>query len=200
MIPMNEKLQIAIEFTEKIKHIKGVLMVVLFGSVARGEARPDSDIDIGIIYSHNEKFEVMSKINPFKHKDIQITLIQVKDLPKETELVGAISGEGLLLHGSPMYIQAKKIKLEPKVLFNYDLSGLLQTDKVKFSRALYGSVSTSINNQKVYQTKTQGVTSELGIEKISKSVLLAERRKASQLTSVFKRFKVKYKEIPLWTY
>jgi predicted nucleotidyltransferase len=33
------------------EHSRGALAVYLFGSVARGEARPDSDVDVGVLYA-----------------------------------------------------------------------------------------------------------------------------------------------------
>lgn len=197
---MKENLKTAIDFTEKIKNIKGILQVILFGSVSTGEDRADSDIDVAIIYRKEKKFEIMKKVNNFKPEKIQTTFLDIKDLPKETELVGALSGEGILLYGKPIIINVNKLDLNAKIILSYSLVGLKQTDKVKVNRALYGSISKSKFKGKEYITKTKGLIAEEGIEKINNGVLLIERKKSTKIINMLKRFNVSYKEIPVWVY
>mgnify|MGYP001560270781 CR=1 FL=1 len=197
---MKENLKEAIDFTNKIKGIKGILQIVLFGSVARGEDTLKSDIDIAIIHNHKDKFELMKEVNKHKTEKIQTTFISIDNLPKESELTGALSGEGLLLYGRPVIIKEKKLDLSAKILIAYSLADLPQTEKVKVNRALYGSVSKSSFQGKNYKTETKGLTNEPGIEKISKGVLLVKREKAPKIVNMLKRFKVKVREIPVWGY
>ena len=197
---MKENLKEAIDFTNKIKGIKGILQIVLFGSVARGEDTLKSDIDIAIIHNHKDKFELMKEVNKHKTEKIQTTFISIDNLPKESELTGALSGEGLLLYGRPVIIKEKKLDLSAKILIAYSLADLPQTEKVKVNRALYGSISKSSFQGKNYKTETKGLTNEPGIEKISKGVLLVKREKAPKIVNMLKRFKVKVREIPVWGY
>ena len=197
---MKENLKTAIDFAEKIKNIRGILQVILFGSVATGEDKSISDIDIAIVHNYKDKFEIMKKVNKNKPDKIQTTFVDIKDMPNETELVGAMSGEGILLHGSPISIKTNKLELKAKTLLSYYLSGLPQTEKVKLNRALYGSLSKSKGKGKIYTTKTKGLVNEPGIEKISKGVLLVDRRKSVKIINLLKRFNVPYKEIVVWSY
>lgn len=197
---MKENLEIAFDFAKKISNINGILQIVLFGSVSRGEDTPRSDIDIAAVFDNVDKFELSKEINKYKHEKIQLTLIGLKDLPKETELTGALSGEGLLLYGRPIYIDAKKIRLKPRVLISYSLHNLLQTEKVKLNRALHGSISRSESSGKKYITETKGLVSEAGVDKINKGVILADRNKSAKIVNAIKRFKAEIKEIVVWTY
>ncbi len=197
---MKENLRTAIDFAEKIKEEKGVIQIILFGSVARGEDKPNSDVDVAIIYEGRDKFEIMKEVNKKKNEKIQATFLNINELSNEIELVGALSGEGILLYGRPIIIKSGNTELEAKILINYSLSGLKQTDKVKVNRALYGSVSQSEFKGKKYKTETNGMINEPGIEKINKGVLLVYRNKSTKIINMFKRFGVEYKEIPLWTY
>ena len=104
---MKENLEIATEFAEKIKDIKGILQIILFGSVAFSEDTLRSDIDIAIIHNRKDKFDIMKEVNRFKNEKIQTTFLNINELYKETELVGALSGEGLLLYGRPIKIRIK---------------------------------------------------------------------------------------------
>lgn len=197
---MKSNLALAIEFANSIKKTKHILQIVLFGSVARGEDTEKSDIDIAIIHDSRDKFEFMKKINKEKPDKIQTTFVHINELPDEMEIAGALSGEGLLLYGNPILIKEGKSDLKPKILISYLMAGLPQTEKMKINRALYGSISKSVFKDKEYGTETFGLVGEPGIEKISKGVLLAERRSATKLSGLLRRFNVKFKEIPVWTY
>ena len=197
---MKENLKIAVDFAEKIKGIKGIIQIILFGSVARGEDNINSDIDIAIVFEERNKFEITREINKLKDEKIQITSLNIKELPNETELMGALSGEGILLHGQPIKLKLDKTELKAKILISYSLSKLAQTNKVKVNRALYGSISKSESKGKKYKTETKGIINEPGIEKINKGVLLTDRNKATKIINMLKRFQVEFKEIPLWTY
>lgn len=197
---MKENLKIAIDFAEKIKGIKGIIQIILFGSVARGEDKVNSDVDIAIVYGERDKFEIMKEVNKSKDERIQATFLNIKELPNEIELTGALSGEGILLHGQPIKIKVDKTELKAKILINYSLSKLTQNDKVKVNRALYGSISKSEFKGKKYKTETKGLANEPSIEKINKGVLLVDRNKATKIVNMLKRFGVEFREIPLWTY
>jgi len=197
---MKENLTIAVDFAEKVKKIKGVLQILLFGSVSTGEDTARSDIDIGVIFDDVDKFKLAKEINKFKHEKIQLTLIELKDLPKETELTGALSGEGLLLYGRPIHIESNKMELRPRILISYSLSNLPQTEKVKLNRALYGSISKSEFEGEKYKTETKGLTNEPGIDKINKGVILVDRNKSTKVINVLKRFKAEVKEVAVWAY
>ena len=196
---MKTNLQIATDFVQKIPK-ENILQIVLFGSVARGEDTKISDIDIAIIHDSKDEFKLRKEVNKDKPSIVQTTFVHIKKLPKETEITGALSGEGLLLYGRPIILKEKKTDLKPKILISYNLSDLRQTNKVKCNRALYGSISRSNSDDKEYTTKTIGVAKSLGVEKINNGVLLADRRVATKILHTLSLFHVRYKEIPLWTY
>lgn len=197
---MKSNLALAINFAEQIKKIKHILQIIVFGSVARGEDTRESDIDIAVIYDSEDRFKFMEEVNRDKPERIQTTFVNITKLPEETELISALSGEGLLLYGQPITIKERRLDLKARTILSYDLSGLPQTEKVKLDRALYGSVSRSTFKGREYKTETKGLTKEPGIEKINKGVLLVERRKATKIIGLFKRFRVRFREIPVWSY
>lgn len=53
---MKDRIKLAQEFADAIK-TEDIEKIILFGSVARHEYTPDSDIDILIISNHGEKIE-----------------------------------------------------------------------------------------------------------------------------------------------
>ena len=199
---MKENLNIAIEFAEKlkrIKYIKNICLVALFGSVATGEDTKTSDIDIAIMHNMKDKFKLMKEINKFVDEKVQLTYLNIKDLPKEHEIISALTGEGILLYGSPLNIKLDKKELKPKILISYDLSSLPKSDKMKINRALHGGVSTNRYKGKIYKTQLVGLTNEPGINKFSRSVLIVDRKKYAKITNLLKRFDAKWKEVDIMT-
>jgi len=197
---MRKNIETATKFANKIKNVKGILQIILFGSVATNQDKESSDIDIAIVYSNRDKFSLIKEVNLKKPEKVQTTFLELKQLSKETELVGAVSGEGLLLYGRPIIIQSNKLNLMPKIIISYNLSKLKQTEKVKLNRALYGSVSKSKLKNKQYITYTHGLIKEAGIEKINNSVLMVDRTKSKKIMNLLKRFNADFREIPIWTY
>jgi len=197
---MKKNLNIAIEFAEKlkkIKYIKNIHLAVLFGSVATGEDSKTSDIDIAIIHNMKDKFKLMAEINKFVDEKIQLTYINIKDLPKEHEIISALTGEGILLYGYPLNVNLNKKELKPKILISYDLSSLPRSDKMKINRALHGGVSINRYKGKIYKTNVAGLINEPGINKFSRSVLIIDRKKYAKITNLLKRFNAKWKEIDM---
>lgn len=200
MEKLNQNLKIAIDFVEKIKKsktIKNILQIILFGSVARGEDKADSDIDIAIIHN-TDKFKLMESINKFVDEKIQVSYLNIKDLPEEIELISALAGEGILLYGQPLNIKLGKNDLKSKLLISYDLSKLAKPEQMKVNRALHGGISINKYKGKVYKTEVRGLISEEGIEKFSRSVLLIDKRKSAKVIGLFKRFNVRWKEVDVW--
>src|SRR3989344_6881399 len=197
---MKSHFQLAVDFIEGIKDKANILQIVLFGSVARREETSKSDIDIAIIHDSKDSFKLMSEVNKNKNENIQTSFFNIMDLPKETEILSALSGEGVLLYGKPNIIKENQLDLNSKIIVSYSLKELKQTEKVKLNRALYGSISKSAHGKKKYVTETKGLVNELGIEKINDSVLLVDRRKSTKIINLLKRFKANYKEIPVWGY
>jgi len=188
------------DFGEKVGKLPGVLTATLFGSAARGEAAIDSDIDVAVIYAKKDE-AVMKQVEEFAPPRVHIVHVTPGELEKNVSLAGALSGEGLLLFGKSVVLQAKKLKLRPMIIIAYDTEELDVNTRNKLSHALYGRISTVIKpRKKRYVRKYEGLTARPGISKIGKAVLLVSREKASAVTKTLEAHGAKWKEIPVWTY
>jgi len=188
------------DFGEKVGKLPSVLVVTLFGSVARGEAIIGSDIDIAVIYAKKDEktMRLVEKLAPARTHIVHATS---KELEKNVSLAGALSGEGLLLFGKPVILQEKKLKLRPMIIIAYNTEELDVNTRNKLSHALYGRISTVIKSEKKrYVRKYEGLAARPGISKIGKAVLLVSREKASTITKTLEAHGAKWKEIPVWTY
>jgi predicted nucleotidyltransferase len=187
------------DFGEKVGKIPGVLIAALFGSAARGEATIDSDIDIAVIYAKKNEM-IMKRVEELAPPRAHIVHVTSKELEKNLSLAGALSGEGLLLSGKPVVLQAQKLKLKPMVIIAYDTKELDTNMRNKLNHALYGRTSTVLERGKRVARRYKGLTARPGILKIGKAVLLASRERAPMITKTLEAHKARWKEIPVWTY
>jgi predicted nucleotidyltransferase len=107
----NEALRsIAEEIASKLKK-KGVVSVILFGSVARGEPKSTSDIDLLIVY-RGKRTWVEKNVNVLAEKylesDIQVTPVlysekEIKDMAlRYNTFIAKIENEGVVLYGKTL--------------------------------------------------------------------------------------------------
>ena len=197
---MNDNFKAAIDFVNDIKKLrnKHILQIILFGSVARGEDAAASDIDIAVIHDLRDIDNLKTQIHKFQHNRIQVSYFNLNQLPKETEIISALTGEGILLYGHPINVRLKTKELKPKILIVYNTSEIPKTERMKLNRALHGGISKSRYGKKEYITKTIGVLKEKGIQKLAKAVILADPKKAAKFIKTLRLFSAKWKEILVW--
>jgi predicted nucleotidyltransferase len=191
----------ALEFARRVrkKNPEGVLSVVLFGSVARGEGTRESDIDIAVIYSEKDP-ETVEALGALAEERIQLTHLSLDELKDEPTMSGALSGEGVLLYGRPVTVRAEEMELRPMMLLAYETTELDRNARSRLQRALHGGVSTYMKGGQRMVKKYPGVVQEVGAERLGKGVLLVDRRKYPKVVGTLKAYGAKYKEIPVWTY
>lgn len=195
---MNKNLETAVETAGKIGKLKGVLQVILFGSVAKGEDTAKSDIDLAVIHNLRNPEKLKSQINQMIPGKVQIVYATPEKLSKEIELVSALTGEGLLLFGRPLQVYLNKKELKPFIIMVYETSDLDNKQRMLLNRALYGSVSESQYGDKRYKSELKGIVNRPGIKKLAKACLLIESGKAGVVRNTIKRFKAKFQEELFW--
>jgi len=189
----------AIKLTDKIKNFDEILSVVLFGSVAREEATSDSDIDIAVTYSQ-KKPEIIKKINALADERFQIVHLTLEELRDEPTLAGALSGEGILLHGKPVTICLNDEDLKSRMIIAYDASDLPRNIRSTLYRTLYGGSSTYLKDGVKKRKYYPGIIEGIPAQKLAKAVIMVDRHNAPEITKTLRRFHAKWKEIPVWSY
>lgn len=165
---------------DKLEDKEKIRGIVLFGSVARGEQRKDSDIDLFVDVQNKYKPEVdkivKSSLNEFEIKAQKSWYLRgiknhivpiVDDIQKNQwkELKTELESYGKIVYGN--LIPSNK-KDKSFLLVEYDLSKLKQKNKMRILRALYGYKIKQ--NGKIYAQK--GLFQEEDIEKISNAAII----------------------------
>lgn len=189
----------AVELSENIKNFPGIQSVVLFGPLASGEKVPrGSKIDMAIIYKKKDR-EIMKWIRYLSTDRFKLHHLTTEELKDRPEVINALSGEGILLHGNPVVLAIDDVELKPKMLVSYNTTKLGQNDRSKLNRALFGGVSTYLQKGERKKRYYPGLVEKLHIQRIGKGVLLVESKNSEQITKTLAQFNAEWKEIAIWT-
>lgn len=71
-----------------------VELAVVFGSVARGQERPESDVDVAVLAAGVELAEIAALISAHVHREVDV--VSLRDAP--VPLIDAVLREGEIVH------------------------------------------------------------------------------------------------------
>jgi predicted nucleotidyltransferase len=198
----------AFEFAIRVSKIRLVEQVILFGSVARGEADRRSDVDIVVILDSLKPIAELEEAR----KVSEIALDVERDLGKPIQLiitnknfekldeyfVKQILSEGIVLYGKSICIVHNKLKLAPFAVVNYILEGLSQTEKMRVKRAIYGQTTHKKTKNKIYTTTHEGMLKKAQGEKLGSGSIIVPKNNLHDIEETLKRLGVNYRVIDVW--
>ena len=175
--------------------IQGVKAVILYGSFARGDFGPKSDLDMLIVVdkraARSRVVETLSELD--LDRRIQPTVRTETQLSKtDTGLLRNIFEEGKVVFlRQPMDIPVRTLlALKPYSVFTFELTGLDQKSKSKFNREMY---ETSKGRYKY-----SGLLGELGGQKLSRGCVIIPITRRSKLLRFFRGYRIAFDEIRVW--
>lgn len=175
---------------------------VLFGSVARGEATEDSDLDLLIVpRSNRDEGRILDIIRRVEgDQKVRITAIIATASLKELErqFLDAVLREGKVIVGSMPRVDVRELELEPVRLVNFDLRSLPSAQKVRLERELFGYMTRKWYKGKEYQRRAAGRLGEWGGRKIGRGTVLIPERAVPELDRLLRSYKAKRILIPMW--
>jgi predicted nucleotidyltransferase len=195
------------EFTKRVSDIPEVHSLILFGSVAKGEADVRSDVDFLVI---SEACEPASK--ELRRRVGEIALDLEREFGRGVSLVFAnknfdgldrqfieeVFREGLILYGRAPQVDAERLKLEPYSLVYFSLRKIGKQDKMRLKRALYGHRTVKLYEGKIYRSEVSGLIEKLGGRRTGIASVLVPARSLKELTEVLERFGAEYEKLDVW--
>ena len=189
----------AVNLSKDIKNLKGILSIFYFGSMAHSDPEYGKKANLVIIYSSKD-IEVIKTIKELANDTLKIHHLTWEELKEDPQLVGVISGEGIILHGKPVQITAEKSKLKSMMIISYDTTSMNQNERNRLNRALYGGISTYKKDDKRIVREYPGLVEKVRAHKLGKGVIMVDRFNSSLLIQTLKRIGAQWKEFPIWTY
>lgn len=183
--------------TKQLSKIKEVVAVLLYGSHARGDAGPRSDIDILVIFDKEKNVRKHEpKISDLlfgKTKRFVQPVCVALDHPGDPGLLSRVFREGKVIFvKKPLPLQTAAIlDLLPKKVITFSIAHLKPKDKWKFNHALYG--------KKVAGYKYKGLLEEINGRKLGDGAIIVPEQEMQRIIELFKRYKVKHQTQKVWT-
>ena len=178
-----------------LSNISDLKAIILYGSFARGDYGPRSDIDLVLITTKKESFEYIQNavISLELGRNIQPTIRTEKEL-SETD-----SGllQNIFLEGKTLFLRepldldvSMLLNLRPFLVYTFDLGKLDQKTKAKFNRAFY------LRMHKDY--KYPGVLNKMKAEKLASGCIMVPFSEKIGIEKFFGSFKIKFKAVRIW--
>jgi predicted nucleotidyltransferase len=185
------------------KIVKGLLVIedikaiILYGSFARKEATPRSDIDLFILTTEKKTEKEIEdriiRIESETGRNIQPTIRTLKELEKtDSGLLQNIFQEGKILYlKEPTDIPSSMLlEQKPLLIYSFQISNLDQNKKARFNNEFYGRIKGKY--------KYKGLLQAIGGQKLSAGCVLVPYDKRQKIEKFFKKFKAKFNKLRVW--
>lgn len=197
------------QFFQKQQLIKDKIETILvFGSYARLDYKEESDIDLCLILKPEVKLTDESKIHQIvldlshkMDKSIDVLYIRPKTIDEmDHTTLGTILAQGHLILGNNNYKELflSKLKLMPFQVIEFNLKHLSKSEKMKFTRMLYGYETTVQYSQKRYKYKHYGILDKVQGRRLGAGSILIPEGHLSIIETKFTRWNVPYSNFRIW--
>ena len=173
-LPEEDRKLIA-RFLERVKSraMPTLSGVVLFGSLARGDFGPRSDVDVLMIFDEpnpgrhlTEIAKIITALKP--HREIRPVLTNLKDVG--TDLLKEVMREGVVLHGK-FVVTPENLAVKPYSIVSYDLSTASSTTRQRVARRVYGYSSKKRVGKRVREYNYPGLANRKDCYVLGKGVV-----------------------------
>jgi len=179
------------EIVNAVSKIQGVIGILLFGSLARGDYDEYSDYDLLVLFenkasmwqSWDELFQAVG--------DLKLNLHMIPETLEELKTANPIFLNELFKHSrvlfarSPLEVFLKPVKLNSFCLISYDMSGLSYRDKMKIIYSLYRKGGA-------------GALATMGGTKLSDGCILIPSTASDAITAMLNSFNVETKKMEIY--
>jgi predicted nucleotidyltransferase len=200
------------DLATELSGVEGCVAVVLYGSAARGELRPESDLDVLVLFDVGHRPELGPESLQVSARSVAVQARYdlpwpVSCFPARADLDGLdpdfltwVASDGIVLWARADFLlrlAPDHGRLEPYVLVTYDQSRLTATSRVGLNRALFGYRTAKTVNGKRYQSERPGLVQFPG-QRLGPGVLFVPAHQDAAVRAVLDRYGVSYGRTPVW--
>ncbi len=185
------------KIVRKLSRENEVKSIIVYGSFARGDYGPKSDIDLFIIIDNEEKKkELQDRIIELETeigKSIQPTIRTKKEM-RQTDfgLLQNVFREGKILYLKESLDISSSLLLreKPYIIYTFNLRELKQNEKARFNRVLYA--------RKKGKYSYKGLLEKIGGKKLTSGCVIIPYTKKENMEKLLNKFNIKYEAIKVW--
>jgi predicted nucleotidyltransferase len=188
-------MELKYEVFRELAEVKSIQAVILYGSFARGDVSPKSDIDLLLVFDTKEEARkqearVAEILTRARVKRIIVpTCVGIEELHGSPDLTFNVMRDGKVLYkriGVEPWPPAKALGGAPMIIYEFDLVGLSHQKKVKLNRALYGT--------QVGKYSYKGLVEQRGGHKLGKGVVIVPADAEAEFDGIFDTNRVETKK------
>jgi len=188
------------EFVRQVSAFPGLLSVILYGSVARGDYDARSDVDLLLIFEdeisrESAERKVSEAVVRLGHR-LEPQCYSLEGLKgADKSFLREVFRDSVQLYGTIKIPSALTLLgLQPTRLVKISVDELSSLEKVKFSQALYGRTSRVGKKRYTYH----GLLHGLGGRQLGRGAIEVPENAWAELKSFLDGWKVKYKSEKIW--
>lgn len=180
------------EVFKELAGIKPLQAIILYGSFARGEVSPKSDIDLLLVFdskgeARKQEKRVVEILTRARAKRIIVpACMGVEELQESPDLIYNVMRDGKVMYkriGVELWPPAKLLGGRPMIIYEFDLAGLPHQKKVKLNRILYGV--------QVGKYSYKGLVEQRGGYRLGKGAILIPADTEAEFDGFFDSSKIK---------
>jgi predicted nucleotidyltransferase len=188
-------MELEYEAFKELAGIKSLQAVVLYGSFARGDTSPKSDIDLLLIFNskaeaRRQEERVAEILTRARVKRLIVpTCMGIEELRESPDLLFNVLRDGKVLYrriGVESLIPGNALGGGPMVIYEFDLAGLSHQKKVKLNRVLYGV--------QVGKYSYAGLVEQRGGHRLGKGAIMVPADTEAEFDGIFNSNKIKAKK------
>jgi len=182
------------KLVDALRSIQGIETAIVYGSIARGDYGPSSDIDVLLIVDTPETVDLAQDLLAGLELNRAVQpIIRTREQLEAADsgLVKYIFQEGMVLFArAPLFIPAASIlDIHPWVLYSFELTDLPQKEKARFNRQLYSSTRYKGSG---------GLLGEVGGKKIARGCVIVPASAQKNMEALFRRFRIQAQSTEIW--
>ncbi|MDI6905658.1 MAG: nucleotidyltransferase domain-containing protein [Candidatus Bathyarchaeia archaeon] len=177
------------EIVDAIKTVEGVIGIILFGSVARGDYDEGSDIDLLVIFRDEDlmrrnEWEVTRRIpSDVFAQSICVCPSMLKSA--NPVFLRSVLDDGVILYMRHPFVSRFQLACGvPYFIVSYSLEGLSQREKQKVDYKLFGRV--------VGERSYEGAVEKCGGKRLGRGCFLVPKESSESVLNLLKKYSLRY--------